>query len=412
MFSKIRLEHIRKKKSAAGLEVILLPDGGYELHLIILKKEKSTLLTETQKEAITSFTEVRQLIDPKIPLVVIINGKGIVHRKIGTTEQDTKTSLLNRLLPNANVDDFVIQKTPLHNSEVFVSVIRLNVLNELIQELINSQLTEIAACFLGPFAATNLLPLLSNDAIDNEHLLIGNLRLQIREQQITNIETAINASDEPVRIGNELLPKQLLLAFGAALSYFIGTEEGILNANLLTDLKAEFQQKQKFEFRGWLLLIAAFLILMINYFIFDNYWSKNKDMNAQLQLTQVALQRYDKLKIEFDQKKLFLEQNGLLENSRTSYYADQLAKELPVSMQFTGLDIHPLKKKNPGEDRTLFLFENKLIHVSGNCQRNTELNEWMKKIKKQNWVDDVVLLNYKQDNVRENGFFLVEIKLK
>jgi hypothetical protein len=35
----------------------------------------------------------------------------------------------------------------------------------------------------------------------------------------------------------------------------------------------------------------------------------------------------------------------------------------------------------------------------------------MKEMKKQKWVQDVVLMNYKQDNMNENGVFLIEIKL-
>lgn len=412
MLKRIRFENMLKSKSAAGLEVIVLPDGSYQLYLIILKKQQTTLVTEKQSKELSSFSEVQQLIDPKVPLILIINGKGIVHRKVHNNENDTAASLLNKLLPNANADDFVIQQTPVNAQEVFVSVIRTNALNDLINELVNHRLTNLSACFLGPFAVANLIPLLENTAIQNEHLHLHNFRLQIREQQITAIDITTESPVNQIRIGNDLLPSQLLIAFAAALSYFTGNQNDISNSGLLNQLKEEFSQKQKFELRGWAILISAFVILMINYFVFENYRNRNKEMNAELELTQAALQRYDTLKTDYDKKKQFLEQNGLLENSRTSYYADRLAKELPASVQLTGLNIHPLKKKNPGEEDKGFLFENKLIHVAGNCRRNTELNEWMKKMKKQDWTEDVVLLNYTQDNMNENGIFLIEIKLK
>jgi Tfp pilus assembly protein PilN len=412
MFKKPWNKNMLKSKAASGLEVIILPDGSYQLHLVILRKQKSTLLTETQRESLSSFAEVQQLLDSKIPLNLIINGKGIVHRKINSSENDSPAVLLNKLLPNAHVEDFVIQKTVVNANEVFVSVIRLNILTDLMQELIKNKLTSITACFLGPFVITNLLPLINNDLITNEYLSINNFRVQIREQRITNVETVTDNNNERIRIGDDLLSSQLVIAFSGALSYFTGDATDIFNSVLVNELKEEFNQKQKFELRGWVVLIATFIILIINYFVFNNYWSKNKEMNAQLKLTQASLLRYEKLKTEFDQKKQFLEQNGLLENSRTSYYADQLVNDLPASMLFTGLEIHPLKKKKAGEEGEGFFFENKLIRVSGTCQRNTELNEWMKKIKKQIWVEDVVLSNYKQDNAKENGIFLVEIKLK
>jgi Tfp pilus assembly protein PilN len=412
MFKKIAFDTILKSKSAAGLEIMIMPDGSYQYHLIVLRKKQSTLLTELQRKEVTSIAEIKQLIDPKIPLVLIVNGKGIVHRKVHAKETDTPAVLLNKLLPNAIVDDFVIQRTPVIAEESIVSVIRVNSLTDLISQLIENQLTSVSACFLGPFVLTTVLPLLDRNAIDNDYLHIGNFRLKIQEHQIVDLEPAATASHDEIQIGNDQLSPQLIIPFAGALAYFTGHSDNISNADVLHQLKEEFKQKTKFEVRGWSLLVAAFFILIVNYLVFSNYWEKNKQMTAELQLTQIALQRYEKLKKEFDQKRLFLEQNGLLENSRTSYYADELAKELPASVQFTGLDIHPVKKKKPTEEDKGFSFENKLIQVSGNCQRNTELNEWMKKIKKKSWVEELVLLNYRQDNMQENGLFLIEIKLK
>lgn len=412
MLKNIRLENMLKSKSSTGLEVTLMPDGSHQFYLVVLKKQQATLVTEKQIGPLYSFNDVQAHIDPKAPLILVINGKGIVHRKIHRNETDTSATLLGKLLPNATVEEFVLQEVALPSDEAFVSVIRTNVLNELMEELINHKLANIAACFLGPFVLTNLLPLLEKNVIDNGYLYANNFRLQIQEEQIVSLETFTSVPIEQYRIGNDLLSHHLLIPFAGALSYFTNAQNTIANANLVDQLKEEFKQKQTFELRGWTLLISTFLILIINYLVFNNYWTKNKEMNAQLELTQVALQRYDKLKSDYDQKRKFLEQNGMLENSRTSYYADRLAKDLPASVQFTGLNIHPLKKKNPGEEDKGFLFENKSVLVSGNCKRNTELNEWMKKMKKENWVEDLTLLNYRQDNKDENGIFLIEIKLK
>lgn len=401
-----------KSNSVAGLEIILLPDGSYELYLVILKKQKNTLVTENQAEQLHSFAEAKKLIDPKTPVVLIINGKGVIHRKVRRTENDTNASLLSKCLPNAVTTDFALQQLPLNADEVFVSIIRTDILKDILQQLIKHQLTSISSCFLGPFVLTNVLPLLEKEVISHSYVYVHQFRLQFYEQQIISLEVAAEPSMKQYRIGNEQLSARLLTAFAGAVSYFTQNENNISNTELLDELKKEFKQKQKFELRGWAALIITFLILIVNYLFFNYYWTKNKEMNAELELTQVALQRYTKLKSDYDQKRLFLEQNGLLENSRTSYYADQLAKALPASIQFTGLNIHPQKKKKVGEEDNGFFFETKIILISGNCKRNTELNEWMKQMKKQNWVENFTLLNYRQDNANEDGVFLIEVKLK
>lgn len=412
MLKKIGIENIIKSKTAAGIEVILLPDATYAVNVVVLKKVKSTLTTEKQKEGITSFEELAQLIDTKQPIILVLNGKGIIHRKVSLSESDTDITLLNKVLPNANFKDFDLQQTALGSQQAFVSVVRSSIINEIIEALKKNKLTTIAGCLLGPFVLNNLLPLIGTAVISNEQLTVGTYQLQIREQQITDITVASGHADEHISVGGDPVDPKLLIAFAAAFSYFTGADAGISKSEIIDNIKEEFKQKQKFEFIGGALLIAIFGILLVNYFVFNHYWTKNKDLSSALTANQSALNRYDTLKIQVAQKKEFLDQNGLLETSRTSFYTDQLAGTLAASIHWIDVNIHPLKKKKAGEEEQGFFFENKTIRISGKCQRSTDLNSWMKEIKLKEWVSSVTLLNYTQDNAVDDGMFLIEIKLK
>lgn len=412
MLKNIGLGYVPVSSLATGLEIVILPDGSYEMNLVILKKDKQKLSTEKKQEGIINFEDVAKLIDAKYPIILILNGKGVIHKKVNIAENDTTATLLNKVLPNANLNEFIIQKTPINDKEVFVSVIRANVFNDIIDQFSKNKIVSIAGCLLGPFVIADLLPLISLNAINNEQLRIGNFQIKIREQQIVDLTSIdFNYAEDPL-IGEDLVPQKLVIAYAGAISYFTGNTHGISNSETVDHLKGEFNEKQKFEFRGWVLIIATFLVLIINYFIFNHYWSKNNDMNAQLGSVESALTHYETLKVEFKQKKDFLEQNGLLENSRTSFYIDRLAQNLPVSIQWTDVAINPLKKKNANDESDILFFENKTITVAGNCQNSNELNNWMKEIKKQQWISMVTMVNYKQDNAKENGNFLIEIKIK
>ena len=413
MLRKFNLEHITKSKTAAGVEIFILPDSSFEISVTVLKKEKSSLLTVIQKSGIKNIEEAAAAMDGKLPLILVLNGKGIIHKKVSISEQDTPATLLNKVLPNANLQDFCVQQTTLSASEAFVSVIRASVLNDVANELNACGLKAIVSCFLGPFTVNNLLGIIDQSGIDNEMLSTGRLQLQIREQQITEVQAAgESAMTVPVKVGDDKIPAQELIAFAAAMSYFVSGSEGILNSGTIGLLKEEYTQQRKFEFRGWGFLISVFILLLINYFVFNNYWTKSNGMNATLSMNQSAVQRCEQLKKEYADKKEFLEQNGLLENSRTSYYADRLAESLPASIQLTEMNIHPLKKKAADDESDNLFFENKRIAISGKCQRSTELNDWIKELKQKNWIADVVLMNYNQDNKTEAGLFLIDIKLK
>lgn len=412
MFQKLRFENIIKNKVATGVEIILLPDGAYEINVVTLKRNKSEVVIESKLSDIKDIPALSNVIDKKSPIILVINGKGIIHRKVSLSESDSLSAVLNKILPNANINEFYIQKQNANDAPAFVSVVRALVLDDLIAELKNNMIANIAQCYVGPFVISTVLGLIDKRIISNEFLAIGNFKLQIREDKINDVLISNERSKEIIKIGDDLLEEKFVIPFSAALSYFVGGEEGILNAETIDSVKENFKQKQKFQTIGWSLLIVAFLILMLNYFAFNHYWQKSNEMNSELELNQSALKKYETLKAEYSQKKIFLEQNGLLENSRTSLYADKLAGSLPSSIQLLEMDIHPLKKKEASDISNALYFDNKIIKISGKCNRNTELNDWMTLLKKTTWIEDVSLLNYKQDNAKDDGVFYLEIKIK
>lgn len=412
MFRKPVFENIVKSKTAMGVEIILLPDGAFEINAVTLKRNKSDVLTETKSSAIADLASLAKITNAKAPIILVINGKGIIHRKVMVSENDSLAVLLNKVLPNANLNEFYIQKQEMGSSQNYISVIRAAVVNDILDALKKNNITNIMECYIGPFVINNVLPLIDKNIISSESLIFSNYSLLIREDRIFEVSLTDNDADDRIKVAEDLLEGKLLIAFAAALSYFMGTDKGIVNSEPIDLVKDEFKQKLKFHFWGWFLLIASFFILLVNYFVFDHYWKKSNDMNSRLVLNQSALKRYESLKAEYSKKKIFLEQNGLLENSRTSYYADRLAASVPSSIQLLEMNIHPLKKKEANDMTNSFYFDNNIIKISGKCDRNTELNDWMKEIKKNEWIETVSLLNYKQENAKDDGVFFIEIKLK
>ena len=402
------LNGLLDSSSAAGVECILHPDGKSVFNLFVLKKERSKLKTESSYTGI-DFETIKKVVSTKVPVSLVINGKGIIHKKINVSGKEDFSSLLHKIFPNANPSEFYVQHTsPDRSSIAFVSIIRKNIVDDIIARFSNSGFY-IVSCSMGPFTITSVLPLLDNPT--GGELIIANHKLNLHEGGIENYQQLDSIVEtNPISIGGESVKQELALSFALAISYFSGFSLDH-NISSVRSHKEEFRQKTIFHFAAWAALVFFFVSLLINYFLFDHYSHKKKEYSSQVSFSKDMLQRYDTLKKQIDQRQKFLEQAGLLEASRSSFYADRLAADIPVAIQLSQMQLFPLiKSSNESNNKMDFL--QKDIRISGSCKRSTELNEWMNSIKRKDWVREVAILNYTQDKSQDEGEFSIEIKIK
>lgn len=411
MFSKVKLDYVPQRSFAAGIEIILKAEGEYYFNLVVLKKNKNQVNIHLQKENIDSTEQLKVLLDAEWPIVLLINGRGIIHKKANASSTEQPTALLNKVLPNANATEFTVQTTKLNEQEVFVSVIRNAVLEDLINTLKQKGISEICNCVLGPFLINGIIPLLESKIIETGIITAGNFQLPLLNNQVTDLIVTETTSNN-YTIGTNKVSGNSILAFSAAISYFTNYTSSSIHSDFINQLTEEFKQKQKFLFRSKALIAASFVILLINYLFFNHYWTSTTEMTSQLSTVESALQRYELINAEYNSKKQFLDQNGLLENSRTSYYVDQLAINLPNNIQWTDVNVFPIIKKNDTEENYLMSFKTKTISVSGTCKNSSDLNEWMKELKNSLWIQNITMQTYRQDNMNENGIFTIELEIK
>ncbi|MBN8696060.1 MAG: hypothetical protein J0L87_05985 [Bacteroidetes bacterium] len=392
-----------------GVEVHLQGDGTYVFNLVKLKRKRSAFNISQSVNDITDIKQLRNHIQANEPIILVLIGKGVINKKIHCNENEPIKSLLNKVLPNANENEFSIQRIRIDTENSFVSVVRNSILDELIVNFQSQGLRMIMNCFLGPFVLNYSWEYLNFAKV----AYVLNYKITSKESVIVDVEILPDfILKDTFSVGEEFIDGRSVLPFSAAVSYFVNADVGVLNNFRLSEIISESIERKKFEFRGWLVLLLSLTILVANFLVFNNYWSKNEDLVSQLAVNSSSLKTVDTLKKEVLQKKEFLEQNGLLENSMTSYYADCLASNLPRSITWINLDIHPLKKKESSNSSDVLEFETNTIKIAGNCNKSIDLNDWMKEIKQLEWIKDVELLSYKQDNALEAGFFLLEITLK
>lgn len=405
MIKKFNIDSIIKPTQVAGLDIFIHPDGQYTFSAVVLKQSKNAITLIKQVQGIKSIEELKGIINTKTPVSIVINGKGILHKKIEVLESDTTTSLLGKILPNSKPEDFLLFRYSIDESRAFVSVIRKNILDPIIEQLQKAEF-DVINVSLGPFVIANLLPLINENK--NGSIITEHFTLQTEQGVITDYTITQNNTETTVKIGNDTVSNYLLLAFAASFMEFIGTTQSDIPT--VTTLRNTYKSKRIFKLAGTSLLIFFISVLSINAFVHDHYSKRAKNLNSQVNVSRDMLQNLEKLKTELSEKSAFMNKMGLLQAGRTSFYADRIAETTPASIQLKEMNINPLVK-NPNDDKDIAFNVNSII-IKGDCKKNTELNIWIKQIKQFDWVREVTLTNFTQDKEKNTGVFNMDLKVK
>lgn len=404
-------EKFLRSKTAAGVECIFGTNGEAIFKTVVLHEQKSKIETLGLHES-KKLSELKNSIPHGTPVVIAFTGKGIIHKKIATAAEEGNNSLLQKILPNAELKDFYLLKHEQVNGREgsYISVVRKNSVDQLLKELKGLNVS-VVGITIGPFVLQNLFRLIT-DADDFEVTIFNN-QFQVHNNIIKDYKQLENGETfSPLTIGENSLPQTYATAFASAFQYLIEGEASFQFTNdFLAEERNDFLQRKIFEKTG-LACIAIFLaILLINFLMFQHYAAKNEEINSQLSLLQNHLQRYNNLEKDLKSKKAFLTENGLLQTSRTSYYADQIAYDLPLEIQLTAMNIFPLTKVSGNGVEDKLLFKQGKISVSGTCYLSSELNEWIKVLKKKKWINKVNVMDYHQDNLKSPGQFTIELEI-
>lgn len=394
---------------AYGMHVKFTSMEVMDFYLVKLSKgDKGIKIDETI--SIKDSNDLQLLVESKYPISLIITGKGISSKKITCKDSDGFDVLLNKALPNAKLDDFILERSSIDADHSIVSIIRNDIFLMILEHLSNLGISNFSSINIGPLVLNNLIPLVINE-LENGKLLIPNYEFEIENNAIFNLNSNTEPSANTFNIGSEKVFDYSLLPIAASLDYFFPNQDIHSNSDQINTIKSEFKEKENFIFRSWTLLGSALIILLINFFVFNYYWQENNNMQGRIQANESAINKLTSLKNEYANKMEFITANGLLQNSKTSFFSDQLALDLSESIGLSNLQVYPPKVTKDSYELEIPEFDTKKIYVKGICTKSIELNFWIKKIQKYKWVKMVQLINYTQESTSEKAKFFIEIVL-
>jgi hypothetical protein len=398
-------ELIYSREAFAGVEC-LQKEGKLCYNLCILKKEKNSAKIVLQQENILSLSELKEILKEDLPIFLGINIKGILNRVLDYVP-NSKEDALTAVFPSAKEDDFYVQQVETDRNAL-ISVVRKDSVLEVLNAFEAAELWVVNA-FVGPFWVEEILPILPAYV---QTIQLGEQVLKIESQHITGLSKSDSIRQELFSIGEDRVSESLSLALSMA--FLAITQPNIqgVEADLIHEKQTNFYYKKLFHYTALIALAFFFVALFTNYLLFEHYNGQEQSLKMEVSQQQSLLNQRDDLAKKYNDKKMLLGDQLHLGQSKSSYYADQLAATLPSTLQLTNLVLFPsIKEKGYSSEESLPRYDNQTIIIEGQCQASVFYNNWKRSLEELDWVASIHNLSY-QNNKNGQGVFKLKITLK
>ncbi len=213
-------------------------------------------------------------------------------------------------------------------------------------------------------------------------------------------------------IGDESVSSSSLSAFAIAFQEFLPGYAGhSLSDERFKNFKEEYAQKRQFKTFGFASLILVFMVLLVNFYFFNDLRDTFNANEEKLGVSETQLSKLRSIQDEVKLKKNFMEQSGWLKPSKNSFHADRIGASVPPSISLTTIEINPRDSKRSKKEKE-DIFGSDLISIEGLCKSSYTMNEWINGLKLLEWVDNAEVIEYVRVPGKTKATFTIEVKIK
>ena len=206
------VKKLLRSNCTAGVEVVFTDNEKYLLNSTILRSTKSDLEIVNTK---TSINQVDDLdIEPMVPVNIVLNGKGIIHKLVEAEADVSDNTLLQQVLPNAKLENFYLDKKPATDGRHMVSVLRKDLVDPVLESFSKHGLYVVSASF-GPFVLHSVKSLLDVTPDGNWSVHFAGHSLDYESDKIKKY-CLESGSGTLVDIGGEQISEESVIPFAAA----------------------------------------------------------------------------------------------------------------------------------------------------------------------------------------------------
>lgn len=359
-----------------------------------LRTKKNKLEISASGTCPDVLTLPESILKNKIPLLLILNGKGIILKKITLNEnsEDELDQLIRQNLPAIQATDFYIQAYKQKDNSMFLSLCRKEQLDTVLNEFKNKK-HELAGIFIGAPSIIGLEPLWNNFNVIPTSLHSAELSNSTLDVLSPNTSDA----DAGIQLEELKISRTHTLGFAGSLSYLMQRPIATNHNTELLALQTKHTEANKFRFLTIVTVGIAFVTAIINVAFYTTYFDKNNKLETELSVYQGKYEQINQLLSDYQKNKDLIENAGVLNKNKLSEYADKIGKTLPDEVVLSELYFNPKKEDEESED-SLVTFQNKSLVLRGNCGKSFIVNEWINVLKMQKFIKDVSLEKFVYNN--------------
>ncbi|TRX33718.1 PilN domain-containing protein [Flavobacterium sp. ZT3R18] len=372
----------------------IIKNENEELYHVLTVKKRANKVDIVSMSSFSKFEDLKKNIDQNFPLLLFIDGKGVLNKAIDfNNEADVSWY--------KNIDLNSIYHTSLKGLNIdFISFSRKNIINDTITKFRKNNF-QIIDVYLGAFISAILI-----NSIKKETILSNDLLLEFKNGKLHNfVKQTDFTKKEDYIIGKETITNTYLPLYATVIDFFIQSKE-ISKAKIETLNTDEIIYKKAFKYLGISILIGFLISLLVSFILIQYYSSKNADLTIQNIYTDKNYQQTLDLEKQKENKQKILLESGFSSSKFLSFYSYEIIKIVPQDVSLTVLEITPLTKE-PKINQKL-IFESNTINVKGETLNESSFNTWMERLKKMNWLENFEIISFKKDKKNVSQF---EVKI-
>ncbi len=371
--------------TCTGVELVLDAEAIVQWRTVQVTVNGEQLTIGTKRQAEGTLPEILKKAQVGGPVAVSLNGKGILTRKISATESAVEETFRSTF-PSLDPADFYMQQFHA-TAATYLSIVRKSLADELIQQLETAGMT-VLLLSLGPFPVAHVLK--QFNTYGGKFVFDGHEVAYAQDGGWDDYHfEAGKRAAFPVKIGQETLDEQLIVAYATAFQLALYKRLPVLAANVpaLEDQLDDLEQRKRFNRRFGGVVGTTFVVLLINFCLFSWLLAGNDQLQQRVSVTSAKVQNVEVLKQDAGRKQLLLGKLGWKNRLPLAYLAQQTGSSVPSGLILKGMHIHaPSTADTSSADAQ--------IMVKGASTGTDPVNTWMYRLKQQSWVKQVRLDRY------------------